>query len=144
VNRSAHVRPDGVTLACRAAASTSCPATPRLRAAKALIGGQPPAGADQEIINRAAAAPVPRMDPGSVVLAAAGPDPAASALSAVTRDAIGLFTTADARRLRERSSPECGLLFLEASRPGRRWCSSTGRGGNARTAAYRQRRSPSR
>ena len=74
------------------------------RAAQALLGGQPPAGADEEIINRAAAAPppVPRMDRGAVLLAAAGPDPAASALSVVARDAIGLFTTADARPARVR------------------------------------------
>lgn len=113
------------------------------RTAQALLGRQPPAGADEEIINRAAAAPppVPRMDRGAVLLAAAGPDPAASALSAVARDAIGLFTTADARRLRECASPECGLLFLDLSRPGhRRWCSSNACGGKARAAAYRQRR----
>ncbi len=113
------------------------------RTAKALLSGQPPAGTDEEIINRAAAAPppVPRMDQGAVLLATAPPDPAASALSAVARDAIGLFTTADARRLRECASPECGLLFLDLSRPGRRrWCSSNACGGKARAAAYRQRR----
>ena len=112
------------------------------RTAKAIIDGQPPAPADEEIINRAAAAPppVPRMDGGSVAVAAAGPQPGASALSAVARDAIGLFTTADARLLRECASPECGLLFLDLSRPGRRrWCSSDACGGKARAAAYRQR-----
>ena len=78
-----------------------------------------------------------------MLLAAAGPDPAASALSAVARDAIGLFATADALRLRECASPECGLLFLDLSRPGRRrWCSSNACGGKARAAAYRQRRQP--
>lgn len=115
------------------------------RTAKALLGGQPPVAGDEEIINHAAAAPppVPRMDRGAVLLAAAGPDPAASALSAVARDAIGLFTTADARRLRECASPECGLLFLDLSRPGRRrWCSSNTCGGKARAAAYRQRHQP--
>lgn len=115
------------------------------RTAKALLGGQPPVAGDEEIINRAAAAapPVPRMDQGGVVLAAAMPDPAASALSAVARDAIGMFTTMDARRLRECASPECGLLFLDLSRPGRRrWCSSNACGGKARAAAYRQRRQP--
>jgi predicted RNA-binding Zn ribbon-like protein len=113
------------------------------RAAKALIGGQPPARGDERIINRAAAAPppVPRMNRGVVTLTAAGPDPAASALSAVARDAIALFTTEDARRLRECASPQCGLLFLDLSRPGRRrWCSSSACGGKARAAAYRQRR----
>jgi predicted RNA-binding Zn ribbon-like protein len=113
------------------------------RTAKALIGGQPPAARDEDIINRAAAAPppVPRMGRGTVLHAAAGPDPAASALSAVARDAIALFTTTDARRLRECASPQCGLLFLDLSRPGRRrWCSSSACGGKARAAAYRQRR----
>jgi predicted RNA-binding Zn ribbon-like protein len=113
------------------------------RAAKALVGGDPPAAADEDIISRAAAAPppVPRMRRGVVTLTAASPDPAASALSAVARDAIALFTTADAGRLRECASPECGLLFLDLSRPGRRrWCSSRACGGKARATAYRQRR----
>lgn len=113
------------------------------RTAKAVIAGQPPARADEEIINRAATAPppVPRMGQRAVTLTAAGPDPAASALSAVARDAIGLFTTTDAGRLRECASQDCGLLFLDASRPGRRrWCSSSACGGKARAAAYRQRR----
>ena len=113
------------------------------RTAKSLIGGQSPAAADEKIINHAAAPPppVPRMERGTLVLAPGGPDPAASALSAVARDAIGLFTTADARRLRECASPQCGLLFLDLSRPGRRrWCSSNACGGKARAAAYRQRR----
>ena len=112
------------------------------RTAKALLGGQPPAGPDEEIINQAAVAPppVPRMQRNAVLLAAARPDPAASALSAVARDAIGLFTTADARRMRECASPEYGLLFLDLSRPGRRrWCSSNACGGKARATAYRQR-----
>jgi predicted RNA-binding Zn ribbon-like protein len=114
------------------------------RTAKALIAGQPPAVSDEKIINHAAAAPplVPRMEGCTLVLTAAGPGPAASALSAVARDAIGLFTTADARRLRECASPQCGLLFLDHSRPGRRrWCSSNACGGKARAAAYRQRQS---
>jgi predicted RNA-binding Zn ribbon-like protein len=113
------------------------------RAAKALIGGQPTAADDEAIINAAAAAPppVPRISRSVVTLAPAAPDPAASALSAVARDAVALFTSADAGRLRECASPECGLLFLDVSRPGRRrWCSSDACGGKARAAAYRQRR----
>jgi predicted RNA-binding Zn ribbon-like protein len=113
------------------------------RVAKALIDGQLPAADDEEVINLAAIAPppMPRMERGTVSLAAAEPDPAASALSAVARDAIALFTSPYARRLRECASPECGLLFLDLSRPGRRrWCSSNACGGKARAAAYRQRR----
>ena len=113
------------------------------RTAKALIGGQPPAAGDEKIINHAATAPppVPRMDRRIVSLTATGPEPAASALSSVARDAIDLFTSPDARRLRECASAECGLLFLDLSRPGRRrWCSSNACGGKARAAAYRHRR----
>jgi predicted RNA-binding Zn ribbon-like protein len=113
------------------------------RGAKALIDGQPTASDDEHIINRAAAVPppVPRLNRGAVTLTAAGPDPGASALSAVARDAVALFTTADARRLSECANPECGLLFLDLSRPGRRrWCSSSACGGKARAAAYRHRR----
>ena len=100
--------------------------------------------ADEEIINRQRHHPRPATHaPARRALAASGPDPASSALSAIARDAISLFTTADARRLRECASPECGLLFLDTSRPGRRrWCSSTACGGKARAAAYRQRRQP--
>ncbi len=115
------------------------------RAATAVISGQPPDRTDEEIINRASAAPPPRprMHQRAVTLAASGPDPASSALSAIARDAISLLTTADARRLRECAGPECGLLFLDTSRPGRRrWCSSTACGGKARAATYRQRRQP--
>ena len=115
------------------------------RAATAVISGQPPSRADEEIINRAAVPPPPRprMHQRAVTIAASGPDPASSALSAIARDAITLLTTADARRLRECASLECGLLFLDTSRPGRRrWCSSTACGGKARAAAYRQRRQP--
>ncbi|MGH3401001.1 MAG: CGNR zinc finger domain-containing protein [Streptosporangiaceae bacterium] len=114
------------------------------RAAKAAMGGELAAAGDEDIINRAAESPppVPRMNRGVAGLTAAEPDPAASALSAVARDAIALFTTADVRRLRECASPECGLLFLDLSRPGRRrWCSSSACGGKARAAAYRQRQS---
>ncbi len=60
----------------------------------------------------------------------------------MARDAIGLFTTADARRMRECASPECGPLFLDLSPGRRRWCSSNACGGKARAAAYRQRRQP--
>ena len=112
------------------------------RTAGALIGAQPPAPEDQAVINRAAEAPppVPRMEGGTLVLVPVWPGSAASAMSAVARDAIGLFTGPDVKRLRECASPECGLLFVDLSRPGRRrWCSSDACGGKARAASYRRR-----
>ena len=113
------------------------------RSAQAVIGGGALAVGDEEIINWAAAPspPVPHLAKGAVTLTATGPDPAASALSAVARDAIDLLAGPRAARLRECASPECGLLFLDVSRPGqRRWCSSNACGGRARAAAYRRRR----
>ena len=112
------------------------------RTASNISRGQAPAPRDERIISAAAGAPppVPRMHHGASTLTAAGPGAEASALSAIARDAIELFTTPLSGRIRECASPQCGLLFLDLSRPGRRrWCSSSACGGKARAAAYRQR-----
>jgi predicted RNA-binding Zn ribbon-like protein len=117
------------------------------RSARAVIDGRQPSASDGEVINQAATAPppVPHLQRGVLTIAAAEPDQAASALSAVARDAITLLTAGDAARLRECASQQCGLLFTDTSRPGRRrWCSSSSCGGRARAAAYRQRHAPSR
>jgi predicted RNA-binding Zn ribbon-like protein len=67
-------------------------------------------------------------------------DAEAAALSTVARDSIDLFTGAFADRLRECDSPECALLFVDTSRPGRRrWCSSDACGSKDRSAACRRR-----
>ena len=48
--------------------------------------------------------------------------------------------TAFADRIRECESPECALLFVDTSRPGRRrWCSSAACGSKDRSASYRRR-----
>jgi predicted RNA-binding Zn ribbon-like protein len=65
-----------------------------------------------------------------------------SALSSVARDAIDLLTGPLAKRIRECARPECSLLFVDASRPGRRrWCSMERCGNQRKTAAYRKRKS---
>ena len=113
------------------------------RIAKDLIAGRPPATADEDIVNAAASAPppVPQMNHGTATLAVPGPGAEQAALSAVARDAIDLFTTPLRERIRECASSQCGLLFLDLSRPGkRRWCASTACGTRARSAAYRKRR----
>lgn len=112
------------------------------RSAKSVLDGRRPAVADEATINRAARVPppVPQMRHGAGSLTPARSHGAASALSAVARDAIDLLTGPEASRLRECASPECGLLFIDRSRPGRRrWCSSDACGGKARSAAYRRR-----
>jgi predicted RNA-binding Zn ribbon-like protein len=113
------------------------------RTAKALTAGHAPAPPDEAVINAAAAAPppVPLMHRGQALLTVPGPEAESAALSAVARDAIGLFTTPLRERIRECADDQCGLLFLDLSRPGqRRWCASSACGSKARSAAYRQRR----
>jgi len=63
-----------------------------------------------------------------------------AALSTIARDAIELVTGPLARRVRECARPDCSLLFVDASRPGRRrWCSMERCGNRSKTAAYRRR-----
>jgi len=56
-------------------------------------------------------------------------------------DALDLLCGPLAGRIRECSAPACALLFVDASRPGRRrWCSTEACGNRVRTKAYRRRR----
>jgi predicted RNA-binding Zn ribbon-like protein len=112
------------------------------RAAKALIDKRLPAEADEAIINRAAAAApvVPSLQRGRLTRSTTS---SRAALSTIARDAIELFDEQPGR-IRECASPECGLLFFDASRPGhRRWCSSGACGGRDRAARFRRRHAAS-
>jgi len=110
--------------------------------ARRVIGGRGWSREDEAVINAAAAYPglVPVLRSGSMTLVPPPRGAERAALSTVARDAIDLFATVDPARLRECESDECGLLFLDTSRPGkRRWCSSEACGGKVRAASYRQR-----
>jgi predicted RNA-binding Zn ribbon-like protein len=66
--------------------------------------------------------------------------PVEGMFATIARDAVDLLSLALAGRIRECGAPDCALLFLDTSRPGRRqWCSGTACGNRARTKAYRQR-----
>jgi len=66
--------------------------------------------------------------------------PVEATLAAIARDAIDLLSGPLAGRIRECGAPDCALLFVDASRPGRRlWCSTEACGNRTRTKAYRQR-----
>jgi predicted RNA-binding Zn ribbon-like protein len=68
-----------------------------------------------------------------------------AALSTLARDAIDLLTGPLARRIRECARPDCSILFVDASRPGRRrWCSMERCGNRRKTAAYRKRKRKAR
>jgi predicted RNA-binding Zn ribbon-like protein len=112
------------------------------RVAKATMAGRRPARADETVLNAATVAPplIPVFERGTVRLTTPAANGEAAALSTVARDAVDLFTGAFADRIRECESPECALLFVDTSRPGRRrWCSSTACGSKDRSASYRRR-----
>jgi predicted RNA-binding Zn ribbon-like protein len=67
--------------------------------------------------------------------------PVSAALASIARDAVGLFGSPLAARVRECAAPDCSGLFLDESRAGaRRWCSMAGCGNRVKVAAYRRRR----
>jgi len=112
------------------------------RAAR-LAGGSPPDPFDVAEINRRAARPpfAPRLDETGRRVSWASHEPVTAALSTVARDAVDLLSGPLADRVRECAAPDCALLFVDASRPGRRrWCSMDGCGNRAKTVAYRRRR----
>jgi predicted RNA-binding Zn ribbon-like protein len=97
---------------------------------------------DREELNRwAARAPLaPQLAAGGE-LAWVAARPAEAILATVARDAVDLLSGPLAGRIRECGAPDCALLFVDASRPGRRrWCSTEACGNRTRTKAYRQRR----
>jgi predicted RNA-binding Zn ribbon-like protein len=67
--------------------------------------------------------------------------PVEAAFATIARDGIDLLTGPLAGRIRECAAPDCALLFVDSSRPGRRrWCAGEACGNRTRTKAYRQRR----
>ncbi|MEV6074123.1 ABATE domain-containing protein [Streptomyces sp. NPDC052069] len=103
--------------------------------------GREPDPADLDAVNDAAAHPplTARLTGGG------GRDWAPGAtgsqlLSTVARDAVDLFTGPYAHRVRECGAPDCRLLFVDTSRPGRRrWCSMERCGNRHKVRAHRAR-----
>ena len=101
--------------------------------------GAPPRPTARELINLAAARPVPAPQ-----LDAAGglswwaDEPVAATLSLVARDALDLVGTDAIHRVRNCADPTCRALFYDGSRPGsRRWCSMDACGNRAKKATLR-------
>ncbi|MYW67955.1 hypothetical protein GTY65_28345 [Streptomyces sp. SID8379] len=62
-------------------------------------------------------------------------------LTLVARDGAELLTGPHARRIRECAAPDCTLLYVDESRPGRRrWCSMDTCGARSKMAGYRSRK----
>lgn len=111
------------------------------RAAQARAAQRPLDPADLEAINATAAvSPLVPCLHGEGVPAHVQPASAEQALSTLARDAIDVLGGPLATRIRVCAAPDCGLLFVDASRPGRRrWCSMQRCGNLSKTRAYRRR-----
>jgi predicted RNA-binding Zn ribbon-like protein len=110
------------------------------RVAEAVRQNETPLAADIETINRIAAEPdlPPQLELETLQYAWYSPASGAAALSTIARDAIGLFSGELRSRIRACENPNCGLMFVDASRPGkRRWCLMKRCGNMAKTSRYR-------
>jgi predicted RNA-binding Zn ribbon-like protein len=108
-------------------------------AAHDLIAGRQIQDSCRQIINAAAEREpcIPQLGPDAVV-SLARPVPVDQILSSLARDAIDLLGGPLARRIRVCEAADCGLLFVDQSRPGgRRWCSMQRCGNLAKVRRYR-------
>ncbi len=109
------------------------------RLARAAAKGEAWPSEDVRCLNRWAAIPppAPRLESRGVRWVVSD---AASALSAVARDAIELLGGPLSERIRECGGETCAVLFVDESRAGsRRWCSMTRCGNKAKVADFRKR-----
>lgn len=113
------------------------------RVAQAVRQEQKPLAPDVDLINQVAASPdlPPQLkldEPRKVWLS---PTSASAVLSLLARDAIDLFAGEFRSRIRECENPNCGLMFVDTSRPGRRrWCLMKRCGNMAKTSRYRDKK----
>lgn len=104
--------------------------------------GRPLGSRHLDVVNGAAALPAlaARLAPDGTRAWAPGATGIAL-LSTVARDVIELFTGPYAGRVRECGAPDCRLLFVDTSRPGRRrWCAMEHCANRAKVRAHRARR----
>lgn len=98
---------------------------------------------DIDVINLFAATPdIPPALAGGGRQAGRTRARASQALSAMAREAIGLFGADPLERIRECSADDCALVFYDDSRSNnRRWCSMQRCGNRAKVRAHRARTS---
>jgi len=106
----------------------------------ALQGASCPDPARRAVNAAAAAAPpAPALAPDARLHWRAQ-DPVAAVLSLVARDALDLVSSPLLARVRRCAGTDCGVLFIDTSRPGvRRWCSMNTCGNRAKKAAIQAR-----
>lgn len=116
------------------------------RLTRASLNARPPHSRDVAEVNQAAQLPplVPQLAGGSPQQSRYLPADAFQVLSSVARDAVDLFTGPLAERVRECGAPDCSLVFLDTSRPGRRrWCAMERCGNRHKVRSLRARRGTS-
>lgn len=99
---------------------------------------EPPEPGDHTLIERTAALPdlVPAWREAKAGWAAE--QTFSQVMSMVARDAIDLFGTARVERFRKCANPNCGLTFVDNSRPGKRhWCTMERCGNLSKVAKHR-------
>jgi predicted RNA-binding Zn ribbon-like protein len=110
------------------------------RAAEAIRQSNAPSSKDADTMNRVAATPdlSPQLILKGLEQVWGSPITASAALSLIARDAIDLFAGELRSRIRACENPNCGLMFVDTSRPGvRRWCLMKRCGNMAKTSRYR-------
>ncbi len=113
------------------------------RAALARRQGAAPKPSDRQIINFWAAQPplVPQLSQDGCTCSWTAPQPMRAILALIARDAVELFASSEAERLKVCARAACASLFLDTSHPQqRRWCSMNTCGNRAKKMAYRGQR----
>ncbi len=110
------------------------------RTAQAIVEKETPRVGDIDLLNRVASAPdlPPQLVADSSKWTWYSLVDATAALSTIARDAIDLFASQQRARIRQCENPNCGLMFVDTSRPGkRRWCLMKRCGNIEKTSRYR-------
>ncbi|MFI6880483.1 CGNR zinc finger domain-containing protein [Streptomyces sp. NPDC050400] len=111
---------------------------------RALTGAPGPADLDTVSAWSSRSLPGPRLavgENGTATLERPQLHLTGDLLTLVARDGVDLLTGPHAHRVRECAAPDCTLLFVDESRPGRRrWCSMDTCGARAKMQGYRARR----
>jgi predicted RNA-binding Zn ribbon-like protein len=107
-------------------------------------GAPVPADAVAAINAAAAREPLaPRLGPGGTAGGWARPATVGQAVSTLARDAVDLFSGPRGERIKVCAADDCGLPFVDTSRPGsRRWCSMERCGNRHKLRAHRARTRP--
>lgn len=105
--------------------------------ARARVSNRPVDAAARSTLNRWAKLParIPQLTSDGAITWTGD---ASSSLAAIARDAVELFGTSQAERIRACEGEGCAIVFFDSSRAGeRRWCSMASCGNKAKLRRFR-------